>query len=162
MPSIAALRLRRMARARAVVDSYSNMSLPKSGGTAMSLELALLIWSVGLAFVQMLVAASGAILQFGLPDFAGNRENLQPATSWAGRAQRAHRNMLENLVLFAVLVLVTEITNKNNAMTGFGAQLFFWARVIYAIIYVIGLPWLRTGVWFISMVGLILIFLQLV
>ena len=128
----------------------------------MSFELTLLIWSVGLAFVQMLVAASGAILQFGLPDFAGNRESLPPATSWAGRAQRAHRNMLENLVLFAVLVLVTELTNKNNAMTGFGAQLFFWARVIYAIIYVIGLPWLRTGVWVISMIGLILIFLQLV
>jgi uncharacterized MAPEG superfamily protein len=46
-------------------------------------------------------------------------------------------------------------------MTGFGAQLFFWARVLYAIIYVIGLPWLRTGVWVISVIGLILIFLQL-
>jgi uncharacterized MAPEG superfamily protein len=128
----------------------------------MSLELTLLIWSVGLAFVQMLVAVSGAILQFGLPDIAGNRENMAPATSWVGRAQRAHHNMLENLVLFGVLVLVTEVANKNNAMTGFGAQLFFWARVIYAIIYVIGLPWLRTGVWVISMIGLILIFLQLI
>jgi len=128
----------------------------------MSFELTLLIWSVGLAFVQMLVAVSGAILQFGLPDIAGNRENMAPATSWAGRAQRAHHNMLENLVLFGVLVLVTEVANKNNAMTGFGAQLFFWARVIYAIIYVIGLPWLRTGVWLVSMIGLILIFLQLV
>ncbi len=128
----------------------------------MSLELTLLVWSVALAFVQMLVAVSGATLQFGLSDLAGNRENLPPATGWAGRAQRAHRNMLENLVLFAVLVLVTEITNKNNAMTGYGAQLFFWARVIYAVIYVIGLPWLRTGVWVISVIGLIVIFLQLV
>ena len=128
----------------------------------MSLELTLLIWSVALTFVQMLVAVSGATLEFGLPDLAGNREDLPPATSWAGRAQRGHRNMLENLVLFAVLVLVTEITNKNNAMTGFGAELFFAARVIYAIIYVIGVPWLRTGVWGISMIGLILIFLQLV
>ena len=83
----------------------------------MSLELTLLIWSVGLTFVQMLVAVSGATLQFGLPDIAGNRENMPPATSWAGRAQRAHDNMLENLVLFAVLVLVTEVANKNNATT---------------------------------------------
>ena len=128
----------------------------------MSLELTVLVWSVALAFIQMLVAASGAILQFGLPDLAGNRENLPPATSWAGRAQRAHRNMLENLVLFAVLVLVTEITNKNNAMTGLGAQVFFWARVVYGVIYVIGLPWLRTGVFAISVTGLILIFLQLI
>jgi uncharacterized MAPEG superfamily protein len=57
---------------------------------------------------------------------------------------------------------VTEITNKNSVMTGFGAQLFFWARVVYAVIYVIGLPWVRTGVWGISVVGLVLIFLQLV
>jgi uncharacterized MAPEG superfamily protein len=128
----------------------------------MSLELILLVWSVALALVQMLVAVSGATLQFGLSDLAGNRENLPPASGWAGRAQRAHRNMLENLVLFAVLVLATEITNKNNAMTGYGAQMFFSARVIYAIIYVIGLPWLRTGVWVISVIGLIVIFLQLV
>jgi len=163
MPSIAASRLRRMAHVRVVVDLYSNISPAKiGGGTAMSRELTLLIWAIGLTFVQMLVAVSAAILQFGLPDFAGNRENLPPVTSWAGRAQRAHHNMLENLVLFAVLVLAADITNKNNAMTGFGSQLFFWARAIYAIIYVIGLPWLRTGVWVISMIGLILIFLQLI
>jgi uncharacterized MAPEG superfamily protein len=127
----------------------------------MSLELTLLLWSVALAFVQMLVAVSGATLQFGLSDLAGNRESLPPATSWAGRAQRAHHNMLENLVLFAVLVLVTEITNKNNASTGFGAEVFLFCRVIYAVIYVIGLPWLRTAVWCVSMAGLILMFVQL-
>ncbi len=128
----------------------------------MSLELTLLVWSVALAFIQMLVAVSGATLQFGLSDLAGNRENLPPVASWAGRAQRAHHNMLENLVLFAILVLVTEITNKNNASTGFGAQVFFFCRVIYAVIYVIGLPWLRTAVWCVSMAGLILMFIQLI
>jgi uncharacterized MAPEG superfamily protein len=128
----------------------------------MSLELTLLLWSVALAFVQMLVAACGATLQFGLPHLAGHRERLPAATGWAGRAQRAHHNMLESLVLFAVLVLVTEVTNKNSAMTGLGAQLFFWARLIYAVTYVIGVPWLRTGAWVISVAGLIVIFLQLV
>jgi uncharacterized MAPEG superfamily protein len=128
----------------------------------MSFELTLLVWSVALAFIQMLVAVSGATLEFGLPKLAGNREDIPPATSWAGRAYRAHHNMLESLVLFAVLILVTEVTNKNSAMTGLGAQLFFWARVAYAVIYVVGLPWVRTAVWGISMVGLILIFLQLV
>ena len=128
----------------------------------MSDELTLLIWSVGLTFIQILVAVTGATLQFGLPDLAGSRENLPSASGWAGRAQHAYRNMLESLVLFAVLVLVTEITNRNNAVTGFGAQLFFWARVIYALMFVVDLPWLRTGVWGISIIGLILIFLQLV
>lgn len=133
----------------------------------MSLELTLLIWSVALTFIQMLVAVSGSIWQFGLPDLAGNRQDLNrqdlpSATSWAGRAQRAHRNMLESLVLFAVLVIVTEIINKNSAVTGLGAQLFFWARVAYAVIYIIGVPWVPTAIWGGSMIGLILIFLQLV
>jgi uncharacterized MAPEG superfamily protein len=47
-------------------------------------------------------------------------------------------------------------------MTGLGAQLFFWPRVIYFVIYVIGLPWLRTGLWVISLIGLVLIFVQLI
>ncbi len=128
----------------------------------MSFELNLLVWSVALTFIQMLVAVSGAILQFGLPRLAGNRKDLPAATGWAGRAQRAHHNMLESLVLFAVLILVTEVTNKNNAMTGLGAELFLSARVAYAVIYVVGLPWVRTGVWGVSAAGLILIFLQLV
>jgi len=124
-------------------------------------ELTLLVWSVALAFAQMLVAVSGATLQVGLPMLAGNREGLPPCTGWAGRAQRAHHNMLENLVLFAALVLVAEEVERLNAATLLGAQLFFWARLAYAIIYIAGIPWLRTGLWLISVVGLALIFLQL-
>ena len=128
----------------------------------MSIEIKLLVWSVGLTFVQMIISAVGAAQLFGLAKLAGNREDLQPATGWVGRAQRAHRNMLENLVLFAVLVLVTEITDKNDAMTGLGAQLFFWGRLAYAIIYVVGIAWARTTVWIVSAVGLVMLFLRLV
>jgi len=128
----------------------------------MSAELSLLVWSVVMMFAQMLVAAAGANLQVGLPALAGNREDLPPFTGWAGRARRAHLNMLENLVLFAVLVLVAHAAGKSNAMTVLGAQLFFWGRLAYALIYVAGIPWLRTGVWAVSVVGMILIALQLV
>jgi uncharacterized MAPEG superfamily protein len=79
-----------------------------------------------------------------------------------GRADRAHHNMLENLVLFAALILVSVVTNKTNEMTLLGAQLFFWARVAYAAIYLAGIPWLRTASWLVSIAGLVLIFLQLV
>jgi uncharacterized MAPEG superfamily protein len=63
----------------------------------------LLVWAVLLTFVQMLIAVSGAVLQVGLPTLAGNREGLAACTGWAGRAARAHRNMLESLVQFAAL-----------------------------------------------------------
>jgi uncharacterized MAPEG superfamily protein len=127
----------------------------------MSLELLMLIWSAILAFAQMIIATAGCALQFGPLVLAGNRDRLPAPIGWAGRAQRAHRNMLESLVLFAVLILVTEVTNKNDYYTGLGAQIFFWARLAYAVIYIAGVPWLRTAVWLVSVVGLGLILIKL-
>ena len=124
-------------------------------------ELVLLVWSVALAFAQVLVAVTGATLQVGLPMLAGNRENMPKLTGWVGRACRAHYNMLESLVLFAALVLACVVSNRTNSTTLLGAELFFWARVAYALVYLIGIPWLRTGVWGVSVVGLAMIFLQL-
>jgi uncharacterized MAPEG superfamily protein len=128
----------------------------------MSTDLTLLVWAAALTVVQAVIAVLGAMLQVGLPALAGNRESLPPIKGWAGRAQRAHRNMLENLVLFTVLVLVAQVTGKANITTGLGSELFFWARVVYVPVYLIGIPWLRTGVWAVSIIGLLQIFLQLV
>ncbi len=128
----------------------------------MPIELKLLVWSAALAFVQCLIAVTGAFLQVGLPTLAGNRENMQAITGWGGRAERAHRNMLQSLVLFAALVLVAQAAGKLNATTALGAQLLFWARLAYAAVYLVGLPWVRTAVWGVSIVGLLLIFIQLV
>ena len=125
-------------------------------------ELMLLVWCVALTVVQMLIAVNGSMLQVGLPALAGNHERFPDISGWAGRAVRAHRNMLENLPLFATLVLVAAAAAKTNDMTLLGAQLFFWGRLAYALVYVAGVPWLRTGVWFVSVVGLVLIFLQLI
>jgi uncharacterized MAPEG superfamily protein len=127
----------------------------------MPLELKLLGWSTALAFVQMVVAASAATLQVGLPMLAGNRDSFPRFSGWAGRAQRAHFNMLESLLLFAALVLIAQVTNRLNPTTALGAQLFFWARLVYAGVYIAGIPWLRTAVWAVSVVGLVLIFFQL-
>jgi len=69
-------------------------------------ELNLLVWSVVLTVVQMLVAAQASFNKVGLMALVGNREGLPEITGWGGRASRAHYNMLENLVLFASLVLV--------------------------------------------------------
>ncbi|HTG98101.1 MAG TPA: MAPEG family protein [Burkholderiales bacterium] len=124
-------------------------------------ELMYLTWAVALTVVQMLIAVSGATLQVGLPALAGNREGLPPYTGWVGRAYRAHHNMLENLVLFAALVLIAVVSTKTNATTLLGAQIFVWARVAYALIFLAGIPWLRTLTWTVSVIGLILIFLQL-
>ena len=128
----------------------------------MTPELFYLLWSVALTVVLVLVATLGATQQVGLPTLAGNRENLPEMTGWAGRAERAHRNMLESLVLFAILVLAARALNISNGMTVLGAQLFFWGRFAHAALYIAGIPWLRTAAWLLSVVGLVLIFLQLI
>ena len=108
-------------------------------------------------FAQVLIAATGANQQVGLPKLAGNREGLPDYTGWTGRAKRAHLNMLENLVLLAALVLIAAVSGKANAVTALGAMIFFWGRLAYAVIYVIGVPWLRTLAWFVSVIGMAMV-----
>lgn len=128
----------------------------------MPVELQLLVWSGLLALLQMLVAVIGANSQVSLPVLAGNRDSMPALTGWALRATRAHLNFLESLVVFAIFVIAGHLTGQLNATTALGANLFFWGRVVYAIVYLLGIPWLRTVVWGVSTAGLLLIFSQLV
>jgi uncharacterized MAPEG superfamily protein len=128
----------------------------------MTPELMYLVWSAALTVVLVVIAVVGATGEVGLPKLAGNRDGGLPEMSgWAGRAARAHRNMLESLVLFAVLVVAAHLAGIHNGMTLLGAQLFFWGRVAHAAIYIAGIPWLRTVAWAVSIAGLVLIFAQL-
>ena len=128
----------------------------------MTSEMMYLVWTVALTFILALTAVNGAMLQVGLPKLAGNREHMPEITGWAGRAIRAHRNMLESLVLFAILVLVAQIANIHTGMTLLGAQLFFWGRVAHAVIYIAGIAWARTLAWAVSVAGLVLLFTAVV
>ncbi len=128
----------------------------------MPIELTLLIWAAALTLIQMIISALGSVSQIGLTTLAGNRDNLADTTGWASRAQRAHRNMLESIAVFAILVLSANSMNISNDITVLGAQLFFWGRLAFSIIYLAGIPWLRTAAWGVSLAGLVLIFLQLI
>ena len=127
----------------------------------MTPDLKYLVWTVALTIVQLLVAVVGATMQFPMPVLVGNRETAIEGRGWVGRAQRAHRNILESLVLFATLVLVAQVAGRANAMTAMGAALFFYGRLIYAAIYWAGIAWVRTVAWAVSLTGLVLILLQL-
>lgn len=128
----------------------------------MSVDLKYLLLSTLLTFVQVLIAAAAANQVVGLPKLAGNREGMGELPGFAGRAKRAHANMIENMVLFVALVVVAHLAGKANTMTAIGAMLFFWARLIYAVIYLLGIAWLRTVAWFASVVGLSIIAAQLI
>jgi len=126
----------------------------------MNAELTLLAWTAALAIVQVLLASLGAMTQFSLEVLVGNREIPVEGAGWVGRAQRAHRNLLESLMPFAAMVLVAHAAGVSNATTVLGAQLFFYARVAYAIVYIVGIPWLRTLIWTAGVVGILMILSQ--
>lgn len=119
----------------------------------LSLELTFLLWSVVITFIQLIISLLGATQQHGLTTLAGNREDMGSTSGWAGRAQRGHRNMLENLIPFAILVIVAHIAGISNEITVLGAQLFFWGRLAYSLIYVVGIAWLRTVAFLVSILG---------
>ena len=125
-------------------------------------DLQMLVWSAVLALVEMLIAVLAAIAAVGLPALVGNREGLPPFTGLALRAQRAHLNMIENLAIFAIFVIVAQLTGRSNVTTALGATLFFWARLVYAIVYLAGIPWVRTAVWAVSFVGMVMVGSQLI
>jgi uncharacterized MAPEG superfamily protein len=128
----------------------------------MTAELAYLVWSAALAVILVVIAVLAATQQVGLMPLIGNREGLPELTGLAGRAQRAHRNLLESLVLFAILVLAAQAAGRTNSITALGAAIFFWARIAHAVLYLAGIPWLRTAAWLVSIVGLFMIFWQLI
>ena len=69
---------------------------------------------------------------------------LKPQSPWAQRLQAAHSNSVENLVVFAPLVLILQAMNHSTESTVLACALFFWARLAYVIVYALGIPGLRT------------------
>lgn len=70
--------------------------------------------------------------------------NDKPQSAWAQRMNAAHANTVENLVVFAPLVLIAQTLNIHTASTAFACALFFWCRLIYVAVYTAGIPVLRT------------------
>jgi uncharacterized MAPEG superfamily protein len=121
------------------------------------------VWSGILTFLMLLVASglcAKAWTPPGMEIAFGNRENLPMPLGPAGRADRAARNMLEGMVLFLAAVLAAQLAGK-GAQAAMGATVFFWARVVYWPVYIAGIIYLRTAVWFVSIIGLAMILWQI-
>ena len=124
----------------------------------MSIELKMLAWSIVLGLVQIALAATFVTVQRGVKWNVGPRDGIAPPLSpIAGRFDRASRNYLETFVFFAAAVLAVVLTQKGDAQTALGAQVYFWARVAYLPLYAAGIPYLRSLVWTVSMVGLVMV-----
>ena len=126
----------------------------------MTEDLTWLSATVALFFVYLLGEVVAGNRQYAGKDLLGPRDNLAPYGPALGRAKRATSNMIEAMIMFVPLVLIAAVTGKSNEMTAYGAMTFFFARLAYAPLYWFGVPVLRSLAWFVGVVGLIMIFLQ--
>jgi uncharacterized MAPEG superfamily protein len=125
-----------------------------------SIEIQMLCWSTVLGLVQLLISTTLAVGDQGLPYAASPRDTPPPPVKViTGRFLRAFHNFRETFVYFAVAVLLVTLLNKTNANTALGAQLYFWARLVYVPVYAAGIPFARTAVWTVSVIGLAMILL---
>jgi len=81
---------------------------------------------------------------WGIPDTVGYPANPKPQSPWAQRLMAAHENAVENLVVFAALVLAAHAASVSNDATILSAKLYFWSRVVHALAYTLKVPWVRT------------------
>jgi len=80
----------------------------------------------------------------GIADTVGYPENPKSQSPWARRMKAAHANAVENLVVFAALVLVANAAGISNNLTILAASLYFWSRIVHVLAYTMALPWVRT------------------
>ena len=84
------------------------------------------------------------VLVRGVISAMGYPVNPEPQTAWAQRMMKAHGNAVENLVVFATLILVANAAGITNEAIATASVVYFWARVVHAVTFTFGIPWIRT------------------
>ncbi|MGT2444731.1 MAPEG family protein [Ensifer adhaerens] len=131
---------------------------------AASTEIWVLGWSVVFLIVHILVQALSLDLagDLGFKYLLGPRDGQRVSKSIvAGRLLRSLRNMLETYPAFVGLALALAVTGKTGGLGAIGAVTWLLARLAYTVLYAAGVPVLRTLVWFVSIIALLLMVVRL-
>lgn len=124
----------------------------------MTMELTLLAWTLVLAIIQVLLPASARNREAGRAYNAGPRDDPGPPVGvLTGRLRRAQANLYETLPLFAVAIMIAHVADRSGTLTLWGAWLYFLARIVYLPLYAFGIPYVRSMVWLVSLLGLSLV-----
>ena len=124
----------------------------------MSLELTLLVWSTTLFGGYIGVQSLLYRMQHGVMFAVTGRDNETGPTPMSARSERALRNLIESYAVFVALAVAIELSGRSDGLTQWGALFYFWARWVYLPLYVFGVPYVRSLVWTISALGLVLMF----
>jgi uncharacterized MAPEG superfamily protein len=126
-----------------------------------STEIHVIAWSVILLFVHIVVQTLSLTKDGGLGYAMSNRDGEVAISPVTDRLTRGLRNFVETYAAFIGLALALALTGKTGGLGATGALIWFWARVVYVPVFAAGIPGLRTGVWTISIVGLVLMLVRL-
>ena len=126
------------------------------------IELTLLGWSVLILLVHINLQSGLAIRDQGLGFNAGARdgEPPRPLGAVAARAKRALANFGETWPAFIALAVGLAVTGRTGGLGATGAWLWFGARLVYIPLYLLGVPYLRTLCFGVSLVGLIMMLVR--
>lgn len=110
----------------------------------MTPDLTYLTLSATLTAALSLPYVLDRLLVRGISEAVGYPENPKPQSKWAQRLVKAHANAVENLVIFAALVLVAHVAGKVTSTVETACMIYFWARVVHAPAYALAIPLVRT------------------
>ncbi len=129
----------------------------------MTPDLSYLAWTALLTAALWIPYISGQVMTNGLLTPQNYRNPAaREVPLWGQRANRAHINAVEAFAPFAALVLVAHVGGVSNEATAMWAALFFWARLAHAVIYIVGIPFLRTIIFTVGFVAIVGIFYEIV
>lgn len=110
----------------------------------MTTELLYLVLVTTLTAVMWIPYILNMILVRGIAEAMGYPDNPKPLAPWAAKMKAAHANAVENLVVFAALVLSAHALNVSNGATATACMVYFWARFVHWLAYTLAVPWVRT------------------
>jgi uncharacterized MAPEG superfamily protein len=125
-------------------------------------EIVMLAIGVVLLILQLFLQSISSTAELGGIYKAGPRDEAKLAQGvFAGRADRAFRNLLETFPAFAALALALVVTGRNGGLGALGAEVWVVARIFYVPLYFIQIPFARSLVWFVSIFALIAMLVRL-
>lgn len=110
----------------------------------MTSELMSLTWVTALTALIWMPYIVNIIMVRGLVDTVGYPQDAEPMSPWAAKMKAAHANAVENLVVFATLVLIANAAGVSNETTVMACTVYFWARLLHLVSYTLAIPWIRT------------------
>jgi len=110
----------------------------------MKTELICLVWVTVLTGLIWIPYILDRVMVWGLTDTVGYPESPKQQSPWARRMKAAHGNAVENLVVFAALVLAAHGLGVSNSATVLACSIYFWARLVALLAHTFAIPWVRT------------------